>query len=134
MPFYQWYEMPYFFNTVMEYFVHTLGIFIFISNNLIWFEYCNPPGAKLVLLNNIGWYCDIANDKFKYSHEIIVIKTEESVNFVASWFIKDKLPQTMLYRITCQKIEHTKCIPEVTCGLFIIFRWFSVWRPDWHSY
>jgi hypothetical protein len=32
-----------------------------------------PPGATLVILDNMGWYCDI---------EKIVFKTEESLNFV----------------------------------------------------
>jgi hypothetical protein len=39
----------------------------------------------LVILDNLGWYIDVANifyDKFKYSHEIIVITIEESLNSV----------------------------------------------------
>ena len=47
----------------------------------------DPPGATLVILDNLDWYCDIANisfayDKFIKSQEIIVIKIEESLHFV----------------------------------------------------
>ena len=38
--------------------------------NLIWYEYCNLIGwfawsNILVILYNLGWYCDVANEKFK---------------------------------------------------------------------
>ena len=41
----------------------------YLRNNLIWCEYrtvaaiwwTDPPGEKLVILDNLGWYCDVTN-------------------------------------------------------------------------
>jgi hypothetical protein len=59
--------------------------------NLIWFKYCNLIGWsawRKCWLYSITWVgivtsptYSFANDKFKKSHEIIVIKIEESLNF-----------------------------------------------------
>ena len=52
-----------------------------------------PLGEKLVILDNFDWYCDVTNifirqRHFKQSHEIIVIKIDESLNFVVKIKLK----------------------------------------------
>ena len=45
----------------------------------------DPPGATLFILDKLGWYCDVVNMYIRQRqnhivHEIMVIKTEESLN------------------------------------------------------
>ena len=63
-----------------ESFIIYVVIILFDVNTAIWLA--DMPGTTLIILDNLGWYCDVANDKFKYSHELIVIKIKESLNFV----------------------------------------------------
>ena len=49
-------------------------------NTAIWLA--APPGATLVILDNLDWYCDVASDEDKLFYEVIVIKIEESLHFL----------------------------------------------------
>ena len=68
----------------------------FNVNTKIWLA--DQPGEKFVILvldNLFGIVTSptysFANDKFKYSHEIIVIKINESLNFVVKLNYKEYL-------------------------------------------
>jgi hypothetical protein len=50
-------------------------------NTAIWLA--DPHGTTLIILDNLGWYCEV--DKHIHSlttQGIIIIKIEESLNFV----------------------------------------------------
>ena len=63
----------------------------------------DSPGVTLVILDNLGWSCDVANI-FIRQREIQIVSMK--LSYLKSRFIKCKLPQTRLYGITCLKIEH----------------------------
>ena len=54
-------------------------------NTAIWLA--APPGATLVILDNLDWYCDVASDEDKLSYEVIVTKIEESLHFLVKKII-----------------------------------------------
>jgi hypothetical protein len=75
---------------------NTVSTVLFELNTTIWLA--DSPGATLVILDNLGCYCDIANI-FIHRRQIQIVtwnnrltKIEESLHFLAKFNYKEYVP------------------------------------------
>jgi hypothetical protein len=100
-----------------------------LKSQIIWFDVntaiwlVDPPGEKLVILDNLGWYCDVTNIFSLLSGEVIRIH-----QLYSHWFnpILSTARNTSLRTI----IPLLRFFNMSTCGL--LFQWANTIKMVWY--